>query len=111
VSNSSKEIALARFDEEVKKDYRWNFTANLMDWTLFWMGMGFISVNTVLPAFIRHFTSSNFLIGFISSLGDLGWFLPQILVANFTQKLRRKKSMVIFTGIGERIPWLFLFLA
>lgn len=111
MNKSSKEIALARFDEEVKKHYRWNFTANFMDWTLFSMGMGFVSVNTILPAFIRHFTSSNFLIGFIPCLGALGWFLPQILVANFVQKLRRKKNLVIFSGLGERIPWFFLFLA
>jgi len=111
MSKSSKEIALARFNEEVKKDYRWNFTANIMDWTLFFMGMGFVSVNTVLPAFARHFTSSNFLIGFVPCLNTLGWLLPQILVANFVQKLKRKKNLVIFTGLGERIPWFFLFLA
>jgi len=111
MNKSLKEITLARFDEEVKKHYRWNFTVNLMDWTLFFMGMGFVSVNTVLPVFIRHFTSSNFLIGFVPCLGALGWFLPQILAANFTQKLRRKKDLIIFTGLGERIPWLFLFLA
>ncbi len=111
MSKSSEQIALARFDEEVEKHYRWNFTANLMEWTLFWMGMGFVSVNTVLPAFIRHFTSSNFLIGFVPCLNTLGWLLPQILVANFVQKLKRKKSMVIFAGFAEKIPWLFLFLA
>jgi len=107
---STSEIALARFDEEVKKHYRWNLTANLGDWTLFSMGMGFVSVNTILPAFIRNFTSSNFLIGLIPCLNTLGWLLPQILVANFVQKLRRKKNLVIFSGLGERIPWLFLFL-
>lgn len=111
MSKSSEQIALARFDGEIKKHYRWNFTANLMDWTLFFMGMGFVSVNTILPAFIRHFTSSNFLIGFIPCLNTLGWLLPQILVANFVQKLKRKKNLVIFTGLGERIPWFFLFLA
>lgn len=110
MSKSSEQIALAKFDEEVKKHYRWNFTANLMDWTLFFMGMGFVSVNTILPAFIRNFTSSNFLIGFVPCLNTLGWFLPQILVANFVQKLRRKKNLIIFSGLGERIPWLFLFL-
>ena len=74
------------------------------------MGMSFASVNTVLPAFARHLTSSNFLIGLAPCLNTLGWFLPQILVANFVQKLKRKKSLIIFTGLGERIPWLFLFL-
>lgn len=110
MSKSSKEIALARFDEEVKKHYGWNFTANIVDCILFSMGMAFVSVSTVLPAFARHFTSSNFLIGFVSCLTTLGWMLPQILVANFTQKLKRKKDLAIFAGLAQRIPWLFLFL-
>jgi len=110
MSKQSEQISLLRFDDEVKKNYRWNFTCNLLDWVFFSMGMSFASVNTVLPAFARHLTSSNFLIGFIPCLSTMGWLLPQILIANFVQKLKRKKDLIIFTGVGERIPWLFLFL-
>ena len=98
------------FEDEVRRDYRWNFTVNILDWVFFSMGMSFASVNTILPAFARHLTSSNFLIGLIPCLNTLGWFLPQILIANFVQKLKRKKDLIIFSGLGERIPWLFLFL-
>ena len=110
MSKQSEQTSLARFNDAVKRDYRWNFTVNLLDWVFFSMGMSFASVNTVLPAFARHLTSSNFLIGLAPCLNTLGWFLPQILVANFVQKLKRKKSLIIFTGLGERTPWLFLFL-
>lgn len=106
----SEQVSLAKFDKEVKRDYRWNFTVNLLDWVFFSVGMSFASLNTVLPAFARHLTSSNLLIGLIPSLSTLGWLLPQILIANFTQKLKRKKDLIIFSGLGERIPWLFLFL-
>lgn len=106
----SEQTLLLRFNDEVKRDYRWNFTVNLLDWVFFSVGMSFASLNTVLPAFARHLTSSNLLIGLIPSLSTLGWLLPQILIANFTQKLRRKKDLIIFSGLGERIPWLFLFL-
>lgn len=110
MSKQSEQASLAKFDEEVERDYRWNFTVNLLDWIFFSIGMSFASLNTVLPAFARHLTSSNLLIGLIPSLSTLGWLLPQILIANFTQKLKRKKDLIIFSGLGERIPWLFLFL-
>lgn len=106
-----EQAGLVTFNDEVKRNYRWNFTVNLLDWVFFSMGMSFVSLNTVLPAFARHLTSSNFLIGLIPCLSTLGWLLPQILIANFTQKLKRKKDLIIFTGPGERIPWFFLFLA
>ncbi len=106
----SEQTLLLRFNDEVKRDYRRNFTVNLLDWVFFSTGMSFASLNTVLPAFARHLTSSNLLIGLIPSLSTLGWLLPQILIANFTQKLKRKKDLIIFSGLGERIPWLFLFL-
>jgi len=109
--SKQSEQTLVKFDDEVKKNYRWNFTVNLLDLVFFFTGMSFASINTVLPAFARHLTSSNFLIGFIPCLSTLGWLLPQILIANFVQKLKRKKDLIIFSGLGERIPWLFLFLA
>ena len=111
MSKQLEQAGLVTFEDEVKRDYRWNFTANLLDWVFFSMGMSFASLNTVLPAFARHLTSSNLLIGLIPCLSTLGWLLPQILIANFTQKLKRKKDLIIFTGLGERIPWFFLFLA
>ena len=111
MSQQLEQAGLVTFEDEVKRDYRWNFTVNLLDWVFFSMGMSFASLNTVLPAFARHLTSSNFLIGLIPCFSTLGWLLPQILIANFTQKLKRKKDLIIVTGLGERIPWFFLFLA
>ena len=111
MGKQSEQAGLARFENEVKRDYRRNFTANVLVIVFFRLGMGFVSLNTILPAFARHLTSSNFLIGLIPSLNTLGWFLPQILIANFIQKLERKKDLIIFASLGERIPWFFLFLA
>lgn len=100
--------SIKNFEQEVKKHYRWNFTVNVMDAIFFVFGISFVSINTILPAFIRHLTSSNFIIGLIVSLSNLGWFLPQLLSANYVQKLKRKKDIIILWGLGERIPWLFL---
>ncbi len=111
MSKQLEQAGLVTFEDEVKRDYRWNFTANLLVVVIFSMGMSFASLNTVLPAFARHLTSSNLLIGLIPSLSTLGWLLPQILIANFTQKLKRKKGLLVFAGLAERIPWFLLFLA
>ena len=101
---------IENFENEVKKHYRWNFIVNIMDMIFFSIGMSFASVSTILPAFIRHLTSSNLIIGLIASLSTLGWFLPQIFTANYIQKLGRRKDFVLLGGLGERIPWFFLFL-
>ncbi len=111
MSRHSKQTALARFNDKVKKGYRWNFTVLLLDRVFAPMGMSFAASSTVLPAFARHLTSSNLLIGLVPSINTLGWLIPQILVANFIQKLKRKKVLIIFSGLGEKIPFLFLFLA
>ena len=96
------------FEKEIKKHYRWNFTVNVMDAVLFWFGMSFASVNTILPAFLRHLTSSNFLIGLVVSLSTLGWFLPQIFSVNYIQKFKRRKDVILRWGLGERVPWMFI---
>ena len=111
MSRHVKQTALARFNDEVKKGYRWNFTVLLLDRVFAPIGMSFAASSTVLPAFARHLTSSNLLIGLVPSINTLGWLIPQILVANFIQKLKRKKVLIIFSGLGEKIPFLFLFLA
>ncbi len=97
-------------DDEIKKNYRWNFTTLLLDWSVFMVAMSFTSVNTVLPAFARRLTSSSFLIGLVPALSTLGLYLPQILTANFIEKLKRNKDFIMLVTAGERIPWLILFL-
>ncbi len=111
MSRQPEQDALVTFEGEVERNYRWNFNVSLFEGIVFEIGMSFASLNTVLPAFARRLTSSNFLIGLIPFFSTLGWSLPQILMANFTQKLKKKKGLIILATLGERIPWFFLFLA
>ena len=94
--------------EEVTRNFRRNFIAGSMDFGLFLAGMSFSSSVTILPAFLTHFTSSNVLIGLISSVTFVGWMIPQILVANYTERLSSKKRFVLILGLGERVTWLVL---
>lgn len=102
---------MTELNNEAKRNYRWNFTTLLLDWFFFMVAMSFASVNTILPAFARRLTSSSFLIGLVPALSTLGLYLPQILTANYVEKLKRNKDFIMLVTAGERIPWLILFLA
>ncbi len=39
MSEQSEQDALATFESEVKKNYRWNFTAMHLDWVFFQAGI------------------------------------------------------------------------
>ncbi|MGQ9630560.1 MAG: MFS transporter [bacterium] len=95
-------------EDFVRKNFKWNLTVNVLDFGLFMTGMSFVSVTTILPAFVRHFTSSNVLIGLIPAFRTVGYFLPQLAIANYVERLTLKKPFVLLTGVAERLPWLLL---
>ena len=99
------------FDEELRRNFKRNFVAGSMDFGLYLTAMSFSSSITILPAFLTYFTSSNVLIGLISSVTVVGWMMPQIIVANYTEGLSLKKRFVLAMGLGERFPWLILAIA
>lgn len=90
---------------EAEKNYSWNFTVNLLDGASFWFGNNFVSAATILPLFVSKLTDSPLLIGMIAVIAQAGWLLPQVFTAGFTEKLSRKKPMVINIGFFmERLP-------
>jgi len=93
---------------DAMRDARWNFALLSLDFTAFGVGMSFASSVTVLPAFVKSFTSSELAVGLILSLSILGFNLPQILVANHVEKLERQRRYILTATSGERIPWLIL---
>ena len=91
---------------------RWNFTVNLLDITFITLGFSMISRDTVIPVLMSTLTDSKIVIGLIPALWAMGYYLPQLLMANFTEGLRYKKPfVVVVSGIGERIPYLLMALA
>lgn len=57
-----------------EKDFRWNFTVNMMDGALYWFGASFISASTILPLFISKLTTSLWPIGLLSMITSAGVF-------------------------------------
>jgi MFS family permease len=90
---------------EVERNYRWNFTVNLLDGAFFWFGLSFISSSTIVPLFISKLTANPLLIGLVAVIASGSWYLPQLFTANFTERMPRKKPIVINLGFFlERLP-------
>ena len=101
-------LSQEELDAQARRNYRWNFTVNLLDGVTFWFGLSFASATTILPLFISKLTDSALLIALLAVLSQAGWYLPQLFAASFTERLPRKKPIVINLGFfTERIPvWL-----
>ena len=100
----------AEIDAEVAQNYRWNYAVNLLDGTVFFLGLSFISSSTIIPLFISKLTTSPLPIGLAALIAQGGWFLPQVLTANAVERLPRKKPVVVNLGFFlERLPvWLLV---
>lgn len=110
---ADRPVVLRSQDEitaEVERNYRWNFTVNLLDGATFWFGVSFISATTIVPLFISKLTDSPFAIGLAAVIAQGAWFLPQLFTARVVERLPRKKPVVINLGFFlERLPmWLLV---
>ena len=89
----------------IEKNYRHNFTFNLLDGATFWLGYSLIAPSLILPLYASHFTNNNLLLGIIPSIGSAGYLFPQLFTSNWVQRLPRKKVMPVNLGFfTERLP-------
>lgn len=80
----------------------------MVDGILFMGGLAFTSTEIVLSVLIYRLGGSEAAIGCVFALTELGVALPQLLTAPFIDGLPRKKILVLFSGLAQRIPWLIL---
>lgn len=90
------------------EDTRHNVVALGLDFTLFLVGMSFVSQHTIIPAFAAHLGAPNLVIGAIPSLMAVGWLLPSLFVAGHTESLSRKLPFVLRYTVWERVPFAVL---
>ncbi len=93
---------------EVKKNFKRNFFANLLDAAFWFFGESFAAAYTIMPVFISTLTDSPILIGLIPALDGAGWFLPQLFLARTLEGKNRRMPIVRFLGLFDRIPFFFL---
>ena len=91
--------------QQIERNYRWNFLVNTLDGATFWFGISFISSTIILPLYVSHFTDNPLLIGLIPFLATAGSLLPQLFVANAVERAPRKKFFPVTLGFFlERLP-------
>ncbi len=93
----------------VQQNLPWNFSVNLVDIAFITLGLSLISRETIMPLLVSQLTDSKFAIGLIPAIYGFGFYLPQLLTANYTERLTRKKPYVMWLGgLGERVPYLLM---
>ena len=90
---------------------KWNFFANVMDGALYAFGLSLVSQQTVLPVLVKNIGGGNVAVGLIPVLWIFGFNVPQIFIAGRAELLKRKKSLLLWTSMGQRLPWFFLAVA
>jgi MFS family permease len=87
---------------------RHNVVALGLDYSCYLVAMSFASQATILPAFASHLGASSLAIGAIPAVLTLGWFLPSLFTAHYTERLPRKLPFVLRYTIWERVPMMLL---
>jgi MFS family permease len=66
-----------------------------------------VSSSTILPLLVSDLTGSKLAVGLVGVIFNVGFLLPQLLTAGYSEGLRRKKPfIVLYSALGERLPWL-----
>ncbi len=92
----------------IRKHLRFNFIVGLLDGGFFGLGMGFASFSAIIPLFVHHLTDSALLIGLVPAIHNMGWQLPQLLMAGWLARVKRSKPLVLWMTVHERVPFLGL---
>lgn len=105
-------MADVSFAGEVERNFRWNFSVNLLDISFIMLGLSLVSRETVIPLLVSTLTSSTVAIGLVPAIYSLGMYLPQMIGASVAAGMPRKKRFVAWIGaLGERLPYLLAGLA
>ena len=78
------------------------------DYALFIVALAFASPSTILPAFAAWLGAPNVVIGAIPAVMTLGWFVPGLFAAAYTESLARKLPWLVKWTVWERVPFLVL---
>jgi len=92
--------------QEIRDKLYHNFVVNVLDGCFFGFGLvGMASYVTIIPLFLSYLTDSTALIGFMATMFQIGWQVPQLFTSKHVAGLRRYKPMAIWMTLHERIPY------
>ncbi len=95
----------------LSREQRRSFWLSVFNGALIRLAEVLMDANLVLTTFISRLTNSNLLLGLISPIGSAGWYLPQLFISSWMEKLPRKIT-AYRAALGIRLAtWLALGLA
>ncbi len=98
----------SNIDNFVARNFRWNFSVNLLDITFITLAFSVISRETITPLLVSNLTDSKIAIGLVPAIFSISFYLPQLFAANHAERLKRKLPFVMLIGgVLERVPYLF----
>ncbi len=101
--------AAENYAEEIRKNFKFNFTVGLLDVSNFMFGYSFMSPAAVMPIYVTHFTKDPLVISLISVITTAGFLVPQIFTSNMVERAPLKKYFPFNLGFfGERLPVILL---
>ena len=91
-----------------EKNLKWNFTVNVLDNLFYALAISLISRETIMPLLVSRLTDWPVAIGLIPAIYSLSFLLPQLFIANFSERLNRKLPFVLLGGVLQRAPYLLI---
>jgi len=101
---------LQEYNQQIEKNYKWTYFWIALDNMMFFFIFMGLSPYTILPVFVGRFSSSKVLIGLVPTIYLIGTTLPQLFMANFLKKRRKRKKYLVISAILQRFGILGLFL-
>lgn len=87
---------------------RRNLLANIVDGSVYAFGIGFVSIQTIMPVMVKKISGSDVAVGLVPLIWTAGFNGPQIFIANATERLPFKMRLFLQTALTQRVPWLVL---
>ena len=93
------------FDEDVRRNFRWNYVVNLLYGLFGTTGWRLIMAPTFVPDYIYKLGGSNLIVGLLLSIGGLSRFVTPPLVASYVEHepLLKKKALLIGTSMRVQV--------
>lgn len=111
MSTRRDQDALARYEAEVARHYRWNLGAHLLYGLLGTTGWRLITAPTFVPDYVYRLGGSNAAVGFLLFLGGVGRFVSPLVGAARVGHRPLVKSAAIRLGTAMRLQVLGMALA
>jgi MFS family permease len=87
---------------ELDRIYRRTFIYFLWDFVVFGVAISLIGASTVIPDFVRKLTDQEVVIALSGQMFEVGWLLPQLLVARYLMGVANKKWWFVAPNIPVR---------